>query len=86
MEHRKLAEKKDVMEGRRSSERIKRKKEQAYSAVSRDRPVPKNFQEALESKDRKYWERAMDEELGSIIRHQVYDLVDREKNTEDVPM
>lgn len=41
---------------------------------------PKTYKEALESKDRNEWSKAMDEEYQSLIKNGVWLLVDRPKN------
>ncbi|KAE8715970.1 hypothetical protein F3Y22_tig00110156pilonHSYRG00076 [Hibiscus syriacus] len=41
---------------------------------------PKNFKEALKSKDKHKWTKAMDEKIASLMKNKTWELVDRPKN------
>ncbi|KAE8700517.1 hypothetical protein F3Y22_tig00110556pilonHSYRG00215 [Hibiscus syriacus] len=41
---------------------------------------PNNYKEALKSKERDKWAKAMDEEIASLMKNKTWDLVDRPKN------
>jgi len=64
-------------EGVRRSERIKNR--QSVMLV-KDNEIPKNIEDAKKSIDWQYWKQAVKEELTSMEKHKIWDIVNRPKN------
>lgn len=60
--------------------RSKRIKDQQAAMLSIDEEIPKNVREAQESNNSEDWRQAMDEELASMKKHDVWDIVPRPKD------
>lgn len=61
----------------RRSERIRN---QQSALLITDDEIPKNIDKAMESSDWKLWKDAIKEELTSLDRHKIWDVVPRPKN------
>jgi len=61
----------------RRSERIKN---QQYARITMDKDIPKNINEAKNSSDWTHWRQAINEELISMKKHEVWDTVSRPKD------
>ncbi|EZA59730.1 Copia protein, partial [Ooceraea biroi] len=71
---RKENRRRDLEQNVRRSERIKN---QQAAMLSMDEEIPKNMKEAKESNYSKYWKQAIDKELASMKKHEVWKIVPR---------
>jgi len=63
-----------------SKERSERVKNQQYARITVDKDIPKNINEAEKSSDWRHWRQAINEELTSMKKHEVWDTVSRPKD------
>ncbi|UYV75442.1 hypothetical protein LAZ67_13000282, partial [Cordylochernes scorpioides] len=72
-------ERKLIKEGVRRSQRIKDRND-ANIIMEIDHYIPENFKEAMDSRERNEWHKAMEEEISEIEKHKVWTLVPRENS------
>jgi len=69
-------ERKQAEENVRRSERIKNQQAARLAMIDE---IPKNVREAEQSNEWKYWQQAMKDELDSMKKHKVWDIISRPK-------
>jgi len=70
-----------IKEGVRRSERLEKR---YHAQIAGSIRIPHNFDEAYDGENWKYWEKAMLDELDSLNKHDVWDIVERPKDIKTI--
>jgi len=68
-------------EGVRHSERLEK---HYHAQIAGDIHIPHNFDEAYDDENWEYWQKAMLDELDSLNKHDVWDIVERSKDVKTI--